>query len=676
MAAIETLTGVTKISDQRYEVDSDVVVGANIDDLEFAHFSITTGALRFGAGCTTTFTRCHFEETDNAISYSFDNFNNDNCRFHGGATNTTIFQGCVWTVANGLSRYDFDVRKNDTEVTFKDFGGARTQINIYQSNVPHFAGTDFVIDGLIMNNEGSPKGFELAVPPANISNLEVIDNHPGNGTAHVTFLTGQWASNDTYSIRGLKARNLGTYQGNATMTVKLIDPYGDLRKSNFLNAGVEIHRTYKLAVIDSSQVPVSATQIITFTDDNSVVLDAVGTSLSTELLQDTVAGGGTTIVTRNSYRRAVVKYGYLASISALLVTAQDAVAIDDGNILMLIDSDITETNEATVLAYSLTTWNSAQMYDAIKVYEATRSERHLVGDSLVDRTGIVNDLGSLDLVFDNGASSNVGVLGSVLTVKGTTYDGSLTTTGSVTLDSISESQTIKDASTVTLTNYPTVFTADATVVNVDSSLDVTDWTFINSASLRLTADATITTGGNTGLVIDANGFTLTRIDTLPTEVNFTNLTNQNVSVYRNGVLFASTVSQSGSYQVNIATTDFGETFTYKIRKYGEVSTEGAIVTQQTNNILYIPTSDTSITEATVATVIAYATIDNPDELYDYLRYYSTTVAGMAKGVIGSSVGDTLDLTGFNLNVDATAGIVFDSTGTTITIKSTTFIEGV
>ena len=64
MASIETLTGVTKVSDFGYEVTGGLVqVGSGIDDIEHANFVQKDGGLlSFVSGCTTTFSRCTFNE--------------------------------------------------------------------------------------------------------------------------------------------------------------------------------------------------------------------------------------------------------------------------------------------------------------------------------------------------------------------------------------------------------------------------------------------------------------------------------------------------------------------------------------------------------------------------------------------------------------------------------------
>ena len=93
--------------------------------------------------------------------------------------------------------------------------------------------------------------------------------------------------------------------------------------------------------------------------------------------------------------------------------------------------------------------------------------------------------------------------------------------------------------------------------------------------------------------------------------------------------------------------------------------------------------DKNITETNPATVAAYSTIDNLDQLYDYAKYWKTLNATNLKIPNTSDVlifGDDNKLvlpTGWNLVVDATAASVFDvnEASKTITVKSTALLMG-
>lgn len=178
-----------------------------------------------------------------------------------------------------------------------------------------------------------------------------------------------------------------------------------------------------------------------------------------------------------------------------------------------------------------------------------------VGSMPYSRTGEVLELEALDLTTAAGAA--YGCTASALTLRAATFIGDITTTGTVTLEAIAEGRTIRDAANITLTTLPTVLTLDNTVCIVEGTQDVSEWNFENGASLRLSADANITTGGNTGLSIDENGFVLTREDGLITDVAVTNLDASSVKIINdsgNEAVFVAAQTGTYSYSTPIGST--------------------------------------------------------------------------------------------------------------------------
>ena len=186
------------------------------------------------------------------------------------------------------------------------------------------------------------------------------------------------------------------------------------------------------------------------------------------------------------------------------VLASDYTVSDYADFILIIDSNITVT-ASVASAYT-------ELDNAEKFYNRAKAEWRLNdGFPYLSRDGEILNLGSFDLVgLNSGDVYNFA--GNTITAKTDTFNSDIQGSGSVSLHAIGEGKTIIDAAEVTLSNYPTVFTVDNTIVNVEGTIDVSGWTFRNGSSLRLTQDATVTTGGNTGLTIDANGFTLTRDD--------------------------------------------------------------------------------------------------------------------------------------------------------------------
>lgn len=98
MASIETLTGVTKVSDFGYEVTGGLVqVGSGIDDIEHANFIQKDGGLlSFVSGCTTTFSRCTFNEESSAYTTTAVRYE----RIKSGTS--PIFEGCTFKFTDML----------------------------------------------------------------------------------------------------------------------------------------------------------------------------------------------------------------------------------------------------------------------------------------------------------------------------------------------------------------------------------------------------------------------------------------------------------------------------------------------------------------------------------------------------------------------------------------------
>ena len=103
------------------------------------------------------------------------------------------------------------------------------------------------------------------------------------------------------------------------------------------------------------------------------------------------------------------------------------------NQVLFDDPLVTEPDLAAVLAYTqIDTAN--QLYDA---FAASLFENYEGEESFaLNRMGNLIDAGSLDIVFDQGAAQLIDLGGNVLTVRtGPSFDGSLTTTGLITLGS-------------------------------------------------------------------------------------------------------------------------------------------------------------------------------------------------------------------------------------------------
>ena len=121
------------------------------------------------------------------------------------------------------------------------------------------------------------------------------------------------------------------------------------------------------------------------------------------LFQYSQAAGTIVSTIQNNYKIAFCKYGKLLSSKTFQVTERlDGSEIDDGNTLMLDDTNITEASKATVDAY-VSIDSAQQFYDRAFSY----LEDNFVGEgaTIVSRNGDLVDAGALDVVVDAAALS-------------------------------------------------------------------------------------------------------------------------------------------------------------------------------------------------------------------------------------------------------------------------------
>ena len=120
---------------------------------------------------------------------------------------------------------------------------------------------------------------------------------------------------------------------------------------------------------------------------------------------------------------------YLYNITALGLT-DSKVGTEAADVLLVTDSNLTETTKATVDAYSSID-NGNEFYDRAKAYLYDNYDGESA--SLVSRNGTLIDAGAFNVVVDATAGSAFSVSGSTITIKSSRYIGDLTTTGTITL---------------------------------------------------------------------------------------------------------------------------------------------------------------------------------------------------------------------------------------------------
>ena len=617
MAAIETLTGVTKINPYLYEVTSNVSVGANIDDVEFATFiSKSGGILRFGSGCTTTFTRCQFTEETDAASLGGDNYANSGARFNG--TCAAVFKGCIFRLENDLPRSDFDVQPGASpEFRFDDSGAPcylYMRPDVTHSN--HFQSSSCVMDGFVIDYVGAFGDFEARIPPI-ITNLTVIDNNPGTTGRHVVILQNQWASNTTYSISKLSARNVACWGGDATKILQLINPLGDILKATDFYvswAGVlEVYRTYTAIPFDPvTKLPATGVRAyLENTDQSNIIINnTVSTEINENLFQYTQLADSLTVTIENNYVRSFHGYLFQQVRTNFTVTEKiDGSAIDDGTVLMIADSQITESIEATALAYT-TQETAAKFYDHFKAVWI-RDYDNTIPDFPVTKVG--NDLvcGSYNVIIDGNQTAEGILTTSTITVYAGTFTAGIDSTGTVTV----QDGALLDGNTFTgNVNYNNASgtTIAGVTCNSEFRIDAIGTTIINNSTIdtirSINGAATIINrDANTTITNNPDGVTINA----PTgQFDFTTLivgsqivvcnTGTQTEVYRNnstGTSESTGAIPSGTYDYTIRKADY-----FEIRVTGVVvgTSPVSIQAQQEIDRAYVASS--GLTFGTTATI--------------------------------------------------------------------------
>ena len=534
MAAIETLDGISRVNEFDYQVTKVVNIGANIDDLRDANFTIRDGGrMQFVTGCTTTFTRCTFTElkTMKVAQSTAAPTNNTNARFQG--TTAPVFKGCKFLMADEMRSNSFDaVATSAPSFLYDEYKTPCYMFinNVFQNPQKQYwhwntlASDKIVINGLIWDQKG-PSGLAFDLPPS-INNMTMVNNNPTSTSRHVNFLTRNWPANTTREIAGLTARNISTWGGDDTRTLVMVDcstPAGeDIPRSSepqAIDGRIIGKRTYKSIPFDPlSNASVSVKTYIKNKDNNTVAMNGYAAKVDEKLFSYQFAGGSRDIEYANEYIRGFYKYGTLPAVAHLTLNPLPAgQKYDDGNVLILPDTSITETDKSIVDAYRFSTevsdssisftsddgimsstWVTVHnLYDAMC---ANLEENWEAVDLRAIRTGNQLDFGNRSVSL-----TNLGV------------SGHLKTTGSLTLSQIDNGSTISGSQNVVIDTLPTSITVDNAVLNIKPHTDITHFKEVNGARYKATADGTYTARGKSASIIDANGFTITVItEALPT----------------------------------------------------------------------------------------------------------------------------------------------------------------
>ena len=514
MAAIESIGGIQKLDDFVYEVTGNVTVGADIDDVSNSIFRIHGGGLlKFGAGCDTVFNRCQFVEESDATNPGQDNYigPSADCRFQGGATCAPVFRGCVWVItAIGSARRDFDIASDGSAPQFiSDSQGNRCVLKTPIDCVNHFASSSITIDGLIVDSL-NPTAIEFNIPPS-VNNLQLVDNHFGSTDRHFSVIVANWGGDGTYQIAGLQSRNIALYEydgpARPNQIVQLIDPIGTIQKSfsNFfpdnptVQAGdrlgetvgvLEVFRTYSVSAFDPIVgATLANTRLVVVDSDGNIDYDLnLDNGFSDLLFNYSQATQTRDLVAAGDYTRILAKYGFQAAISSVTPEFVSASGIDDGAVLMLPDTGISQANKATVDTYT-TIDTLDQLYDREASFSIDRSDRANVGTRLLTASGSQLLLGSTNLTVDSGVSAAFAVSSGTITIKPTTLLGAGSRFTSLSVDS----GTLELVQAGTYSSLIGSMGATGEVQVSDGTSNLAGWSFAAGAEINLRAGQTAAT---------------------------------------------------------------------------------------------------------------------------------------------------------------------------------------
>jgi hypothetical protein len=132
-----------------------------------------------------------------------------------------------------------------------------------------------------------------------------------------------------------------------------------------------------------------------------------------------------------------------------------------------------------------------------------------------------------------------------------------------------------------------------------------------------------------------------------------------------------TITAAGSSSLTQNSVD-SRPFSTKIRHYNYLESASGWDGNTSIAPIMALLGDTSIVQATAATVAAYTTLGTLDKLRDYIKYQTTQDMTFADAGVGAG---RIDMGSRNLTVDATAGSVWAYASSTATIKASAMVAG-
>jgi hypothetical protein len=434
MAAIDTLSGITEITPNFYEVTSVVDIGSGIDDVTDATFIMKDGGLiRWTNGCTTTFTRCTFVETSTCQALGADNFglqaddfvnNSGRSRWYSAIISANdvapVFKGCEWQCNLG-ARSDFDVQSSGTfygsPSFLKDEYGKSCKVTLDRDSAypsfaqfNHFASNRITTTGLIIDHKiGAQGAFEFANIPDDVdqmSGIVIVDNHPDDIGRHAVLLGYNVPNGGEKTVKGFGARNIALFGGGFDYALNLIDPVGLVRKAfdaaEANDGKLKGYRTVSGNLINANSQSVDGRTIFISELDDVTQFDSYGSDFSVPLqCYEEDWDSNVLDTSMQDYTRIYAGYGYSPQTSVITIEEDltDPLAYASGSVLLFADDAVTKT---LAQAEAMTSVDSAQdLYDGLHYYSVYREDGdRYVGASPVSASGSTLDFGDYDVVID------------------------------------------------------------------------------------------------------------------------------------------------------------------------------------------------------------------------------------------------------------------------------------
>lgn len=411
-------------------------------------------------------------------------------------------------------------------------------------------------------------------------------------------------------------------------------------------------------------------------DDTTTETSVTTTTTNTDLtvLARTHSGAGTAnpAVTYNNanWTYAIWRYGSVplsgsfAQSSYSLGTAGSGLDVQHGAFFsQVLDTDITQTNAATVAAYTV-------LSDLSRVYDYSMYDKGLnitnmkwlgianqtftvSGVSLVYANNIVIDSAAASVYSPNTSTNVLTLKASTLapTSKFTTLQAAAiqvnasTTVSANLIGPVTNAGTLTGSITGNVTNTGTINGAtitgnvtQATPTNLTGVFITGNLTFNTNTPTTITLTNTTITGtvsnsGTGAITVRLSGSTVGTVGSnvttqIVTALNLTGLlANSQIYVSNGAGTQVDYVANSGT-SYNWDSTGGTGTWAWRLRKYGYQDQTGTFTPATNSSTVTAQYLVDAFVLDTLSNVIAYTDLETTQKIYDYSRYFATTNTGI------------------------------------------------